>query len=413
MENDKNSQLDLDICDITGRENNHSTNLVTVKEMQSAVATLKNILATLRTDANAEGNSMPLETQPNLNVHRGSLLRIRSDEQCIKQWRKEHDFSYRLEVSPGSMKVSRKLTNLDKERTRGKSPNYKQKTTIKEWSAKSRANMVARYGTLDYAPLFCNELQRPAMITLTYPDQWELVVPTGQHAKRHLLALKKRYQRVFNVPLYGLWKTEYQARGAVHFHLLCSPPNSTAFRKWLLETWADIVDHPVPEEKAKHILSGAHISYNEKYGGFDSRSISVYFSKHASPNGGSKEYQNQPPQLWKDGASIGRFWGYFGLKPAVWKISISFQEAVAVSRTLRRLSKRGRPGEPKLMRKKLVYGYIYTKDKTQNTGLLRRRMLKVPVKRFPSILGFITVSNGARTTRDLARVLALDRTGRC
>ena len=371
------------------------------------------MLASLRTDDGLGRNLLLPESETKLKGTLTSRLHTRSQEQTIKQWRKEHNYSYRLEVSPGSIKIGRKLANPEREKVRGNTPNYKQKSAIKEWSPKSRANMVARFSTLDYSPLFTNELQRPAMITLTYPDKWELVAPTGQHAKRHLLALKKRYQRAFKTPMYGLWKVEYQSRGAVHFHLLCSPPNNPAFKKWLSETWADIVDHPDPEEKTRHMLSGTHVSYDEKYGGFDSRSISVYFSKHASPHGGSKEYQNRPPQLWSDAASIGRFWGYFGLEPAVWKIPMSFQEAATVSRTLRRMSKRGGPGQAKPMRKKVAYGRIYKNDKTQNSGLLRRRMVKVPVRRFPSILGFITVSNGARITRDLARALALQRTGRC
>ena len=184
--------------------------------------------------------------------------------------------------------------------------------------------------------------------------------------------------------------------------------NSPEFRKWLSEAWADIVDHPLPDEKATHLRSGVHVSYDEKYSGFDSRSISVYFSKHAAPNRGSKEYQNTPPQLWKDEASIGRFWGYFGLKPLVWKVPLSYREAVCFSRTLRRFSSRGRPGQAKPMRTRVVYGQIYKNQGTSRTGLLRRRVVKVPVKRFPTVLGFITVSNGARMTRYLARVLTLE-----
>jgi len=407
MENVKDSQLGLDICDINGRISNSLANLVSPSEMESAVNELKNTLELVRGN---EETVSPWHSETNLNseVDKLSVIKRHGHEQTYKQWNKEYNYSYKLEVSPGLIKVSSQLAKREKERVREKSPNYKKKTNIKEWSPKSRANMVARFSTLDYFPLVSNELQRPAMITLTYPDQWELVAPTGQHAKRHLIALKKRYERKFKTPLYALWKTEYQSRGAVHFHLLCAPPNTPAFRKWLSETWADIVDHPQVDEKAKHVHFGAHVSYDEKYAGFDSRSISVYFSKHAAPNLGSKEYQNQPPQLWKDEASIGRFWGYFGLKPLVWKIPLSYGEAVKISRTLRRFSSRGRPGQPKPMRTRIVYGWIYKNQSTSRTGLLRRRVVKVPVKRFPATLGFITVSNGARMTRDLGRVLELE-----
>ena len=407
MENDKNSQLDLDICDINGRIRNSLANLVSQEEMESAVIELKGALKLVRGKEDSVNPWHP-NSNPKGELNKSSIIKQRGHEQTYKQWNKEHNYSYKLEVSPGLIRVSRQLANSERERIRQKSPNYKRKTKIKEWSPKSRANMVARFSTLDYFPLVSNELQRPAMITLTYPDKWELVAPTGQHAKRHLIALKKRYERKFNTPLYALWKTEYQSRGAVHFHLLCAPPNSPEFRKWLSEAWADIVDHPLPDEKATHLRSGVHVSYDEKYSGFDSRSISVYFSKHAAPNRGSKEYQNTPPQLWKDEASIGRFWGYFGLKPLVWKVPLSYREAVCFSRTLRRFSSRGRPGQAKPMRTRVVYGQIYKNQGTSRTGLLRRRVVKVPVKRFPTVLGFITVSNGARMTRYLARVLTLE-----
>ena len=410
---EKRKENNLDIYDITGRQTGYSCNIVSQDELQNAVTQIKEVLDSLRkAEKENIGPWFPVPTNGAKESASGLIAR-RSIEQTRKQWHKEYNYSYGLEVSPGSIKIGRKMANPERERQREKSPNYQKKTSIKEWSPKSRANMVARFSSLDCTPFFNNKLQRTAMITLTYPDSWEKVVPTGHDAKRHLQSLRKRYERKFKIPFYALWKVEYQARGAVHFHILCAPPNNPEFRKWLAKTWMKVVNHPDPEERARHLISGTHISYEEKYGGFDIRSIIVYFSKHASPHGGSKEYQNQPPLLWKDGKSIGRFWGYFGLKPTIWKIPLSFQEAVTVSRTLRRLAARGLPGHPKPMRRKVVYGRIYKGNKTMTTGQLRKRIVKVPIKRFPSILGFITVSNGARTTRDLTRVLTLERTGRC
>ena len=407
MEIEKASNPNLDICDITGRRSLQLAKLVSYGEMESAVKEINEVLTQIRNSEARDVPSWMRAAGSNFQQDKVSQMKQRSEKQTYKQWNKEYNYSYRLEVSPGSIKVASRLANPEKDRLREKSPNYKKKKKIKEWSPKSRANMVARFSSLDYSPLVSNELQSPAMITLTYPDKWEEVVPTGQHAKRHLLLLKKRYQREFNTPLYALWKTEYQSRGAVHFHLLCAPPNNPAFRKWLSKTWADIVNHPDPEERARHERLGTHVSYKDRYASFDSRSVSVYFSKHASPNKGSKEYQNQPPKLWQDEASIGRFWGYFGLKPLVWKIPLSYREAVKVSRTLRRLSARGLPGAPKPMRTKVVYGHIHKNNTTRKSGLLRKRVVKVPVKRFPAILGFVTASNGARITRYLARVLQL------
>ena len=408
MELNEKRNPSLDIYDISGREKDYAVKLVSQEEMEAAVTQIKAALDLLRKkEIGVQGPWIPVIAR-GVKESADALIKRRSKEQTHKQWQKEYNYSYRLEVSPGSIKIGRKMTNSERGKARDKSPNYQRKTVIKEWSPKSRANMVARFSSLDCGPLFSNELQRTAMITLTYPDTWEKVVPTGHDAKRHLQAFKKRYERAFKVPFYGLWKVEYQARGAVHFHILCSPPNNPAFIRWLAKTWMEVVNHPDSEERARHLISGTHISYDDKYAGFDIRSIIVYFSKHAAPHGGSKEYQNQPPLLWREEKSIGRFWGYFGLKPTIWKIPLSFQEAVTVSRTLRRMAARGRPGQPKPMRKKVVYGHIHTGYKTERTGLLRRRAVKVPVRRFPSILGFLAVSNGARITRDLSRVLALE-----
>jgi hypothetical protein len=62
------------------------------------------------------------------------------------------------------------------------------------------------------------------MLTLTYPGDWLAVAPNGEAVKRHLAALAKRYERVWGEPLVCIWKLEFQARGAPHFHLSTTPP---------------------------------------------------------------------------------------------------------------------------------------------------------------------------------------------
>lgn len=405
---------DLDISDKTGRDGLFPPLFVPEEEIEIAVKELREVLQQARRIDELARKGKDLFQSPDLekqSVKEEASLSVslmkRAHKQANKQRCNEYNFAYTLEVSPGSIKIGRKSLKPKKENTE-KSPRYRQRTVIREWSPKSRANMVARMCTLDYSPLLRNPLQPPAMITLTYPDKWEEVAPNGEAAKRHIFMLKKRYARAFGSPLIGVMKVEYQARNAPHFHILCGPPQTQTFKSWLADNWADIVNHPNPIEKEKHRLVGTHISYDKKYRNFDSKRISIYFLKHSAPNIGSKEYQNRPPQLWIDAGKVGRFWCYWGLKPLVRKVPISYREAVIFSRTLRRLSQSGKP-----MRRKVASGFIYKGNRTVRTGELRKRRVQVPVKRFPAILGFISVNNGARMTLYLARVLTLEKSGRC
>ena len=74
---------------------------------------------------------------------------------------------------------------------------------------------------------------------------------TAESVKRHLWAMRKRYERARGEPLVGPWKLELQSRGAPHFHISTTPPmgfttiadpetgrlRSADFRAWLSITW--------------------------------------------------------------------------------------------------------------------------------------------------------------------------------
>ncbi len=199
--------------------------------------------------------------------------------------------------------------------------------TITAWSPRSRVRMVARLSDLDYTRLYgryrtCSacgrdfdpELDRcpacratlstltdrsgrlPAMVTLTYPGDWLTVAPTAEAAMEHFWALCKRYARAWGEALIGPWKKEFQARGAPHFHLSTTPPMGfitltdpitgrpweVDFKRWLSITWADIVNHPNPEERRKHELAGTGVDYAEGIKLTDPWRIPVYFAKYGS-----------------------------------------------------------------------------------------------------------------------------------
>jgi hypothetical protein len=96
---------------------------------------------------------------------------------------------------------------------------------ITEWSGKSRAAMCRTLAELDYTPLVeCGRV--PAMVTLTYPGDWESVAPDGASVKRHMSLWRKRFQRKRGEPARYIWKLEFQRRGAPHIHLWMAPPHA-------------------------------------------------------------------------------------------------------------------------------------------------------------------------------------------
>ncbi len=238
---------------------------------------------------------------------------------------------YVLSASPGSVRISQHNPQLEGKRIE----NWQPRKPVVSWSDKSRSRMVERLATLDYSP-FDIEGTTIAFLTLTYPGDWLAVAPTASDSKKHLRSLQKRFERSFGRPFFAVWKMEFQHRGAPHFHLLAPIPIGVQFPEWLSKTWAEIVNHPNPEEKAKHLLAGTGTDIAKGINVDNPLRISFYFSKHSSANKGPKEYQNIPPSQWIEAGSVGRFWGYWGLRTAILKRGISDENALYVARVLRR-----------------------------------------------------------------------------
>ncbi len=202
--------------------------------------------------------------------------------------------------------IRRSLTGSDQSDTGG---------VINEWSRKSRSSMCRTFAELDYSPLV-ESGRVPAMVTLTYPGDWEAVAPDGASVKRHMVLWRKRFQREYGEPARYIWKLEFQRRGAPHIHLWMAPPISLGrsglgFAQWLSETWAQVVDHPDPVQKARHLLAGTAIDVRNGLKACDPKRLAIYFTKHSSPNlDGDKEYQHIVPELWRQpGRGPGRFLG--------------------------------------------------------------------------------------------------------
>lgn len=277
--------------------------------------------------------------------------------------------------------------------------------SITGWSAKSRARMVRTLAELDYQPMLVDGV--PAMTTLTLPGDWVTVAPDARTFKALVARFRKRYARAWGGPLNGVWKLEFQRRGAPHLHIFHVPPTGSAaafrdgpelrYKAWLSQTWADVVAHPDPTERANHLRAGTGVDYREGIRASDPRRLAIYFSKHGQF--AAKEYQNEGPAEWAEGG-IGRVWGYWGLEKAREIVEVSPDDALAAVRLLRRWNAAQRP---------ITSMEVWRARVDRRTGEVRYRRRKVRrrIKRLRGSAGFLTVNDGANMAAYVGRYLSL------
>ncbi|WP_157890419.1 hypothetical protein [Mycolicibacterium goodii] len=305
---------------------------------------------------------------------------------------------WKLTVSPGLIQLT------------GRSPFRRSSgggghTAIREWSRWSRANMVRTVASLDMTRLDA-EPGLPAMVTLTLPGDWEIVAPDSETFKSFFTAWRKRYQRAYGRKWRGLWKLEFQRRGAPHLHLYCVVPveviNGLDFRSWCSAAWADIVNHPDPVERAKHARAGVRTDIMKGMRASDPKRLAVYFGKHSAPGGESdKEYQHIVPEVWVNTGGPGRFWGYIGLEKISATTEIAYEDWVQAKRWLRQIARAQRAvtiPEPKRdMRKPLV-------DRVIHRVPVRVEVLRSDYSRIEVLdLGVVQVGHRKRVLRSVTR----------
>jgi hypothetical protein len=297
-----------------------------------------------------------------------------------------------LSINPGMLKISRK-----KPKTNARVLGAPKRKSIKRWTAKSRSNMVSRFSSLDYSEMFEKPNPIPVMITLTYPGDWLVVAPTASASKAHLIRFKKRFEREYKLKFRALWKAEFQRRGAVHFHIFCvSPIALSEFRQWVARTWADVVNHPDPQQKQNHLRAGTAVDYAVGSTKDTPKRTAIYFSKHSSPNVGKKEYQNHPPAEWVEHGSVGRFWGYWNLTSKAESVELLKADAVYAARIIRRWHR-----AQGITRKERA---VRISDKT---GHVSFRWQKRRVKRFNGVSGFLATDSGLQVAECLARAIRI------
>lgn len=297
--------------------------------------------------------------------------------------------SHHIVFTPGSVRLRKKHTD-----PKPKSPNYEPRKAITAWSRKSRANMVARFASLDLSPMLDDPNRLAVMITLTYPGEWLSVAPSAKHAKKHLHAFRKQFERKFRRPLYAMWKTEFQRRGAVHFHIFCvAPIKIQDFRDWVATAWSDIVSHSDEAERAKHLLAGTAVDVAKGALLGEAQLVAIYFSKHSSPSLGSKEYQNIPPQEWLDAGSVGRFWGYWGLRPVEVEARLTEEEIIQVARLLRRWFRAQR------------FTRVVRVLRVNRQGVIRDRYVRRRATRLTHSYGFMVLGDAQTMLAEIARFI--------
>lgn len=284
------------------------------------------------------------------------------------------------------------------------------RSRITEWTAKSRRNMVDRLSTLDYAGLVLAG-RLPAMVTLTLCDEWETVAPTGRAFKALVFAFQRRYRRAWGEQLRGIWKLEFQRRGAPHLHVLMLPPAGTAdglrWRQWFATAWSSIVvdayrkaggagdlDELRRRVYAVHEHRKASADYAEGLRAADPKRVAVYFAGHSLLK--DKEYQHIVPAGWQgEGAGPGRFWGYWQLRRADKAVPVTHEQAVQLARVLTRWQR-----SKKMLGRRRVF-----RTNTRTGEVTHRREVRRRLTPRLRTAGFLVVNDGPAVALMLAATL--------
>ena len=191
---------------------------------------------------------------------------------------------------------------------------------IREWSQASRRRLLRTCLALDWSVI-----GSLVMVTLTYPGEAgaAFIPHDGRTVHGHLRRFLKRWERQWGTPA-GLWKLEFQRRGAPHLHLFLSAPSDVSvmpLRSWVAEAWWRIVGSGDPD----HLRAGTGV---DPWHGTPTR----YAWKYAKADP-AKERQHQVP----DGfANVGRWWGRINVAPRWITVDLTAEAFVKARRILRR-----------------------------------------------------------------------------
>lgn len=220
-----------------------------------------------------------------------------------------------LEVQGGLVAVKREVRAVDKVQRGGT------RGIVTEFSPASRKRLMRKGARIAAG--------RATFLTLTYPKRF----PSGKDSKNHLRAFLERIRRR-HPNASGLWRLEYQQRGAPHFHLILY--NLPFIPFWKLRAWwADIISDYVDQQRPF-----IRINYLT-----NDRAVKRYVSKYVAK---STDDPKAEGRLFNNGsylhdAAQGRWWGVFNSEripwaPQVW-ITVEQVTDTGLKRILARLSR--------------------------------------------------------------------------
>lgn len=213
---------------------------------------------------------------------------------------------------------------------------------ITGWSRRSRINMLYRLATLDWDQM----RGIPEMVTLTYPGEY----PTsGRVVKRHMECFRQAWFRKWGAVPVGVWKLEFQRRGAPHLHFYVGRPVGPVaeFRGWLSSTWYAIV----ASGDLRHLVAGTGLDRQFVSRAKSVRSIAWYFAKHNAKS--AKHFQNEVPDGFED---VGRFWGVWMMPARVETVQLAPADFLKARRVLLGLRRSGMRRAARVRRPATVCG---------------------------------------------------------
>jgi hypothetical protein len=205
-----------------------------------------------------------------------------------------------------------------------------------KWSARSQRSMRFLFSALPWELLGT----RPAMITLTYPGDWQLYVPNSEVLRHHREAFKERWRKRFGPPI-GVWIVEFQKRGAPHLHMYLglpdavseadyrqlqertmrrkrrefdvgpfrarwqTPPVSGEFGEWLRRAWWEVVGSGLPAHEKRGVDVAVAFFSEQAESEANRTKVGDYFWRESG-----KWKQKRPPE---DFGSL-KFYGHWGRK---------------------------------------------------------------------------------------------------
>ncbi len=190
---------------------------------------------------------------------------------------------------------------------------------IREWSRASRRRLLRTCLALDWSVL-----GSLVLVTLTYPGDGaaDYIPHDGRVVHAHLRRLLKRWRREWGVPA-GLWKLEFQRRGAPHLHFFLSMPAGASvvgLRSWVAQTWWEVVG----SKNADHLRAGTGV---DLWDGTPTRYAWKYVKGDPA-----KERQHQVPHNF---SNVGRWWGLINLAPRWITVDLTAEGFVKARRVVR------------------------------------------------------------------------------